>query len=157
MKLMRLWFLGFVAICLASCVSQKRLTYLQEDTTQENDTIYPIRKMQEPYRLQVNDLLSIRVKALDQETVGIFNPISDESRINANREERLYFDGFVVDVHGNIRIPALGDVNVLGYLILINKLFLIDVYKILYNSFPSFGAKTIIPGILLMKLISKMP
>jgi len=117
MKLMRLWFLGFVAICLASCVSQKRLTYLQEDTTQENDTIYPIRKMQEPYRLQVNDLLSIRVKALDQETVGIFNPISDESRINANREERLYFDGFVVDVHGNIRIPALGDVNVLGYTI----------------------------------------
>ncbi len=59
--------------------------------------------------------LSIRVKALDQETVGIFNPISDASNVNARREEQLYFDGFVVDPHGNIRIPAMGEVNVLGY------------------------------------------
>jgi len=78
------------------------------------DTLVVLRKRQEPYRLQINDLLSIRVKVLDQETIGIFNPISDANP-NATGEERLYYDGFVVDDHGNIRIPSMGEVNVLGY------------------------------------------
>ena len=101
-----------VVICFSSCISTKRLIYLQEpeDTI---DSLIPIRKMQEPYRLQINDLLSIRVKALDQETVGIFNPIGDKD-LNATGEEKLYNDGFVVDPHGNIRIPSLGEIKVLG-------------------------------------------
>jgi len=100
-------------ICLSSCISTKQLTYLQEN---ENavDSLVSIQKKQEPYRLQVNDLLSIRVKALDQETVGIFNPIS-EGNLSATGEERLYYDGFVVDPHGNIRIPSLGEIQVLGF------------------------------------------
>lgn len=77
------------------------------------DSLVTIRKLEEPYRLQVNDLLSIRVKALDQQTVGFFNPISDTNP-NATGEERLYYDGFVVDPHGNIRIPSLGEMPVLG-------------------------------------------
>ncbi len=100
-------------VCTTSCVTTKQLTYLQENTT-GTDTLALLRKRQEPYRLQINDLLSIRVKALDQETVGIFNPISDANP-NATGEERLYYDGFVVDDHGNIRIPSLGEMNVLGY------------------------------------------
>ncbi|MCW5519205.1 polysaccharide biosynthesis/export family protein [Aureitalea sp. L0-47] len=103
-----------VVILASSCVSRKQLTYLQEGNVVA-DSLMTIRKEQEPYRLQINDLLSIRVKALDQETVGIFNPISDASNVNAQREEQLYFDGFVVDPHGNIRIPTLGEINVLGY------------------------------------------
>jgi polysaccharide export outer membrane protein len=102
-----------VVICFSSCISTKRLSYLQEP---ENaiDSLIPIRKMKEPYRLQINDLLSIRVKALDQETVGIFNPIGDKD-LNATGEEKLYNDGFVVDPYGNIRIPSLGEIKVLGY------------------------------------------
>ena len=115
MNMMRLLLFGIITICLASCVSQKQLTYLQEDNSKYKDSIIPIQKRQEPYRVQINDLLSIRVKALDQETVGIFNPIGDEENVNANREEKLYFDGFVVDVHGNVRIPSLGEVPVLGF------------------------------------------
>lgn len=100
---------------ITSCVPIKRLTYLQESETAA-DSLMILRKRQEPYRLQVNDLLSIRVKALDQETVGIFNPVGDVNP-NASGEERLYYDGFVVNSHGNIRMPTLGEVNVLGYTI----------------------------------------
>lgn len=100
---------------ITSCVPIKRLTYLQESETTA-DSLMILRKRQEPYRLQVNDLLSIRVKALDQETVGIFNPVGDVNP-NASGEERLYYDGFVVNSHGNIRMPTLGEVNVLGYTI----------------------------------------
>ena len=103
-----------VTILFSSCVSTKQLTYLQEDAVAA-DSLISIRKEQEPYRLQINDLLSIRVKALDQETVGlILNPIN-ETDLNATGEERLYYDGFVVDKHGNIRMPSLGEINVLGF------------------------------------------
>jgi len=113
MKFSYLLLFLMVAVFTTSCVSTKQLTYLQEDPS-KTDTLAILRKRQEPYRLQINDLLSIRVKALDQETVGIFNPISDANP-NATGEERLYYDGFVVNDHGNIRIPSLGEVNVLGY------------------------------------------
>jgi polysaccharide export outer membrane protein len=107
-------FLCFIlAVCFSSCVSTKQLTYLQEGDGVKKDSIVSISKIQEPYRLQINDLLSIRVKALDQETVGIFNPINDANP-NATGEERLYYDGFVVDPHGKIRIPSFGELVVLG-------------------------------------------
>jgi polysaccharide export outer membrane protein len=88
------------------------LEYLQvnENTT---DTLYTMQKKQEPYRVQVNDLLSIRGKAIDPEGVSTFNPTGDANP-NATGEERLYYDGFVVDPHGNIRIPKLGEMAVLG-------------------------------------------
>jgi len=114
MKLIYAFLFLFLVLCASSCVTTEQLTYLQEDTSGA-DTLVLLKKRQEPYRLQINDLLSIRVKAaMDQETVGIFNPI-DDSNPNATGEERLYYDGFVVDDHGNIRIPSLGEVNVLGY------------------------------------------
>jgi polysaccharide export outer membrane protein len=113
MKLKYLLYFFVLAITLSSCISTKQLTYLQEGDVKE-DSLIPLRKTPEPYRLQINDLLSIRVKALDQETVGaIFNPIG-EGNVNASSEERLYYDGFVVNRHGNIRMPTLGEVPVLG-------------------------------------------
>ena len=44
----------------------------------------------------------------------MFNPI-DQGNPNATGEEALYYDGFRVDPHGNIRIPTLGELNVLGF------------------------------------------
>lgn len=108
----RIFFI-LLTISFTSCIPTKKLTYLQEHEN-PSDSLVTMQKLQEPYRLQVNDLLSIRVKALDQETVGIFNPISDANP-NATGEERLYYDGFVVDPHGAIRIPSLGEVQVLGF------------------------------------------
>lgn len=138
MKFTHLFLILLVAVCFTSCITTKQLTYLQEDGVQL-DSLIPIQKKQEPYRLQVNDLLSIRVKALDQETVGIFNPINDANP-NATGEEKLYYDGFVVDPHGNIRIPSLGEVAVLGYTVeevreRIEKQLLEDYFKAEANIF----------------------
>ena len=108
-----LLFFLLIALSFTSCISTKQLTYLQENEELPADSIMAMRKMQDPYRLQVNDLISIRAKAMDQELMGIFNPTS-EGTPNATTEERLYFDGFVVDPHGNIRIPSFGEMQVLG-------------------------------------------
>jgi len=107
-----LFLLLVIALGFTSCISTKQLVYLQEDESTV-DSLYILQKKQEPYRVQVNDLLSIRGKALDPEFVSTFNPTSDANP-NATGEERLYYDGFVVDPHGNIRIPKLGEVAVLG-------------------------------------------
>lgn len=113
MKYSYVLLLFLALVSATSCISTKQLTYLQEDNISE-DSIVSIRKIQEPYRLQVNDLLSIRIKALDQNTVGIFNPVGEDNP-NATGEQKLYYDGFVVDQHGNIRMPSLGEIPVLGY------------------------------------------
>lgn len=100
-------------LSLSSCISTKQTTYLQ-DKDEALDSIIQIQQLKKPYRIQTGDLLSIRVKALDQELVGMFNPVG-ELNSSATTEERVYFDGFTVDDHGNIRVPTLGEVNVLGY------------------------------------------
>lgn len=102
-----------ILICCSSCISSKQLKYLQEND-KKNDSLITLSKKQDPYRIQVNDLLSIRIKSLDQSEVGMFNPVGDENP-NATGEERLYYDGFLVDPHGKIRMPTLGEVNVLGF------------------------------------------
>ncbi|MGB7843863.1 MAG: polysaccharide biosynthesis/export family protein [Salinimicrobium sp.] len=113
MSLRQLVVILCILISVSACVPTKRLKYLQESEVAV-DSIISVERIQKPYRIQTNDLLSIRVKALDQELVGMFNPVGNENP-NATGEERLYYDGFLVDEHGNIRVPTLGEVNVLGF------------------------------------------
>ncbi len=113
MKSTYFFLFALLFINFTSCISTKKLTYLQEENKHKDSLLVSVKKMQEPYRLQVNDLLSIRIKAIDQETVGIFNPINNANP-NATGEERIYYDGFVIDTHGNIRIPSIGELPVLG-------------------------------------------
>ena len=96
-----------------SCVPQKDTLYFQNKGSAINEP-HIISEVQKPYRIQVNDILNIRVKALDQALVNMFNPAGDVN-LNAESAERAYFDGFTVDLHGNIRIPTLGTISVLGY------------------------------------------
>lgn len=90
----------------------KDLVYLQDkSTSSEQKTIETIQS--KPYRLQVNDVLSITIKAIDPKLVAIFN--TTNSGEPGTSESGLYFNGFTVDDHGNIRVPILGEINVIGY------------------------------------------
>ncbi|MGJ8551175.1 polysaccharide biosynthesis/export family protein [Winogradskyella wichelsiae] len=115
MKPIKLLIILFSCVVVSSCIPHKDTVYLQikEDATKDSIP-NNLAEMQKPYRIQINDILNIKVKALDQETVSILNPSGDEN-LNAGSAERAYFDGFTVDVHGNIRIPTLGYLNVLGF------------------------------------------
>ena len=111
----RLLLLTGLLLCIlsTSCIPHKDTIYLQEKNTSADSTQVMIQQ-QKPYRVQINDILNIRIKVLDQENAVIFNPVG-EVNLNATSAERAYFDGFTVDLHGNIRIPSLGKINVLGY------------------------------------------
>ncbi len=98
---------------LTSCIPHKDIVYLQ-NKNMATDSLQIMVEKQKPYRIQINDILNVRIKVLDQENVTLFNPVG-EGNLNASASERAYFDGFTVDVHGNIRIPELGSINVLGF------------------------------------------
>ena len=102
-----------ISVLFTSCISTQDLIYLQKkDNSQDNIVITAIES--KPYRLQTNDVLSITIKAIDPKLVAIFSP-SNDGGAGGKSESGLYFDGFTVDDHGNIRIPVLGELNVIGY------------------------------------------
>ncbi|PNQ72121.1 sugar transporter [Hanstruepera neustonica] len=113
MKQLHILLILVFSLFVSSCIPNKDLVYLQ-NKEQAADSTLAITEKQKPYRVQINDILNIRVKVLDQDNVQIFNPVGEEN-LNMDTDQRAFFDGFTVDLHGNIRIPILGEINVLGY------------------------------------------
>ena len=96
-----------------SCIPLKKQVYFQGELNQADS----IAKVQDQvYRLQVDDLLDIQIKSSDENVTKIFNPsVSQGTNNQRNNEASIYFSSYSVDKHGNIRMPYLGDINVLGY------------------------------------------
>ncbi len=113
MNKIKILFLISTLLIITSCVPTKDLIYLQnKDNSEAKSAINPV--VLKPYRLQANDVVSITLKALDQKLVEMF---STENQVNqqGKTDMTLYYNGYTVNDHGNIRIPVLGEINVLGY------------------------------------------
>lgn len=102
-----------LAFLINSCIPKKNLIYFQGEVQQVDS----IQRLQEaPYRLQMNDILDIQIKSPDEDLVALFTTRADEGNTNIRyTQEALYFNGYSIDKHGNIRLPYLGEINVLGY------------------------------------------
>ena len=106
------YLLFSICVLLSSCIPTQDLIYLQKkDNSPAETTISAV--VSKPYRLQTNDVLSISIKANDPKLVSIFSTTNQGEA--GKSESALYFDGFTVDDHGNIRIPVLGEINVIGF------------------------------------------
>ncbi len=102
-----------ICVFFISCIPTQDLIYLQnKNGANSSNTISAV--VSKPYRLQTNDILSIAIKANDPKLVAMFS-VSEQVGISSKSESGLYFDGFTIDDHGNIRIPVLGEVNVIGF------------------------------------------
>jgi polysaccharide biosynthesis/export protein len=112
MRLRLLFFTVLLGVAMTSCIPTEDLIYLQK---KEGAAAGPVSEvMAKPYRLQTNDILRISIKAIDPALVSMFSQSSTQEKL-AETGETLYFEGYTVDDHGNIRIPLLGEVNVLGF------------------------------------------
>ena len=108
-----LFLLVTIGLVFTSCVPIKSLVYLQnKDKSDATSAINPITS--KPYRLQVNDIISISIKANDPKYAQIFSASNQENGTTKN-DISLYFDGYSVNDHGNIRMPLLEEINVVGY------------------------------------------
>ncbi|MBD3863572.1 polysaccharide biosynthesis/export family protein [Olleya marilimosa] len=115
MKQIVMCFVIVLSLISTSCITQKDVVYLQDKGTVINDSLQ-LQALASPYRVQVNDILSISIKSTDSELkklVEIFQPTEQSAGTSGNGN--LYFSGFTVDLHGNIEFPILDKVNVLGY------------------------------------------
>ena len=95
-----------------SCISNKKLVYFPNPDFNSQDFTH-IDNEPEAYRLQPNDILSIRVKTLDSESSSYFNIQPENGLLNINPAS-IYLSGYSIDKDGEIEIPHVGLVKVGG-------------------------------------------
>ena len=114
MKIFKFFLLYIITTTLFSCIPSKDLVYLQDKgNKQEGIVVNQIDA--KPYRVQVNDIISVKIKALDPKLVNMFGTSSENSAVMS--PQILFFEGYSVDEHVNIRVPVLREMNVLGFTI----------------------------------------
>lgn len=108
--------LGFL---LASCVSREKLNYFQDarvaDTVTEEMKEAQRRRI-EQIRIQPFDILDIKVTSADQQTNQMFNNPSGR-RGGGQQNQRVaeeYGVGYSVEKDGRVKLPVVGEVNVLN-------------------------------------------
>ena len=94
--------LTLLALVAVSCVSKKRLTYLQLSEENADSTVYQLQRNK--YNVQPNDILNINVRSFDAETSALFNSSQDRvTNMNAG-DLVFYLTGYTVDLNGDIYV-----------------------------------------------------
>ena len=101
-----------ISLMLTSCVPFKDTLYLEKNKDRVAD-IEINADAYKPYRLQVDDILSVEIKSNNNKDVEVFSKTGNNTQGIVNQDQ-LYFDGYQIDGFGNIRIPVIGLVNVQG-------------------------------------------
>jgi polysaccharide export outer membrane protein len=108
-----------ILIHIVSCVPSKDLIYLQGNPIIKKD-IDRINNV--PYKLQVDDMINIQFQSTKNELIDIDmfqKGGGSNNNINNNPQNfgggSGYFSDYSINNHGNIRLPYIGEINVLGY------------------------------------------
>lgn len=113
MKHMRaLALVSAALLLLAGCVGRRNINYLEDPGLSEGASkLFENRKFE--YRIQVNDVLSIRVLGLDDQTHRFFN-VEAQNAMTGMSDAALYVNGFSVDRNGHVQFPTVGKIKVQG-------------------------------------------
>lgn len=101
-----------LSLLLGACVGSRTVNYLNDPSlTPGASKLFENQKFE--YRLQVNDVLSIRVLGLDEQTHRFFN-VESQSGGAMVSDAALYVNGFSVDKNGMVQLPQIGKVKLQG-------------------------------------------
>jgi polysaccharide export outer membrane protein len=103
--LKKLTFFALLAI-LSSCSTKKSVHYFQDSLKTESLNNYLSSSV------QIGDILDISIKALDIESVSMFQSI-DAGKITTNSLDVRKLNGYKVDSSGEIDLPLLGSIKVI--------------------------------------------
>lgn len=112
MKLFKVVSAIIAMALLGACVGKRSVNYLHDGSLSNTSKLFPNRKFE--YRIQVNDVLSIRILGLDEANSKLFNVESVNSGLALN-EAALYVNGFSVDKSGYVQLPSVGRLKLLGF------------------------------------------
>jgi len=101
-----------MALVLSSCVSQKKIKYLQKKQVEDTTSLY-FNKRSVNYKIQPKDNIYIRIFSLDEKTFMFFNKQSSGGGYNdyAN-DASIYLNSYSVTTEGYIDFPIVGQVYV---------------------------------------------
>jgi len=112
LRLPFLFNLLVILLFCCSCYYQKKLIYFQDD---KFSYVQPtlIENQRSIYRIQPNDVLSVKVKSsTDAQVSDIFNIIATTQMSTFANPGNLYLEGYSVDEQGRVLLPILGLVTV---------------------------------------------
>lgn len=124
MKRITLTLCAILIVAIAtftSCVSQKKILYLQNETMLNDSTFMSIEYENERnfnYRIQPGDNLFIRIASLDETFAKYFNSVNQASSMGyssttySSGNAAIYLNGYTVGDDGNIELPFVGKVFV---------------------------------------------
>jgi polysaccharide biosynthesis/export protein len=102
-------FYLFILITLNSCVSKKKIIYLQGQQNQSSNEVN-----YEPL-IQNDDLLSITISSVEPELAAPFNIEQLQSASGTSSSSSLTKSTYLVDSVGEIDFPVLGKIKASGY------------------------------------------
>ena len=100
----------FIMLLLSGCVATKDATYLQEydESPYSGEYVPPI-----DYKIKTNDNLYIQVKSLDPTLALMFNAMDGAGAMRGDEASNQLLS-YAVDVEGNVDLPYVGKVSVVG-------------------------------------------
>jgi len=100
-------------LLISSCVTKKELVYMQNKNLKTATPTSFSSNIPE-YKLQVNDVLSVKVLSAESELSEIYNIISPTNGFGVAEPGSLYLSGYSIDAEGNINLPNVGKLKVAG-------------------------------------------
>ncbi|MTI31903.1 polysaccharide export protein [Cytophagales bacterium RKSG123] len=91
------------------------MAYIQDE---EFSKLYPtLIEHQKPiYKVQANDVLSIKVHSLDPGSSSFFyNETTNFFGTPQDNQAQLYLNGYSVNTEGNIHLPTIGEIKVINH------------------------------------------
>lgn len=110
-------------LLLASCTSQKNLIYFQNDDlksdNQPDTMLYKYENgytnSSPEYKLQPHDMIYVQIySSLDNASSALFQSTTQSGNTTQATDNTLYLTSYEVDNDGNIDLPTIGKINVLG-------------------------------------------
>ncbi len=106
-----LWLFSLILLLGTSCLTNKETVIFQNGPYKVNEPTAVLNEVPE-YRIQPNDVLSIKVKTLDGATSDYMNVMPDGT-MNLNAVA-TYLNGYSVDKSGKIYLPSVGEIEIDG-------------------------------------------
>lgn len=106
----RFLHLLFLPLLFASCISTEDTIYFQNGKFSTEEATL-VNNFNTPYRIQPNDVLSIRVKSQDPKYSNYLN-LEPEGGFTQLTPESLYVNGYKVSEEGYIHFPTIGELKV---------------------------------------------
>lgn len=120
-----LFCLGVIASLFSSCVSNKKMIYLQEIEGSQSPLVessgkYPYQI--EEYQLQINDIVEVNIKTSDPEMNSLFSSVTNDPA-NAGggmmqggqgAGDIFFMNGYTLNEQGEIEMPLIGKLKLVG-------------------------------------------